>query len=170
MAANISRVETAARRSANRRPAASRLAAVVALAALATGACRPSPGPPLLGYSHALLGPDCQPAGGSAVALVLRPFPDSFDAVGPQLRVAVWRDLSSALGRTFSSRQHPNTGGGYECGDTVSCAPLRSWRIEFGGLDRDSIISGRIEVQGSQGPVRSGTFRAAWRFRRVYCI
>jgi hypothetical protein len=145
---------------------------VLLLLVVPVPACGPRPeaSEPFPGYQHMQAGPDCPPAGGHAVSMVFRPLPDSFDAIGPQLRVAVWRDLRALSGRTFASADRPSTGGGYECADTASCAPLRSWRIRFHPIGSDSTLEGELSIQGERGPVRRGTFRATWHSRVVYCI
>lgn len=135
-------------------------------------ACQPraETSEPFPGYVHVLAGRDCPPVGGRAVSLVFRSKPDSFDAIGPQLRVAVWRDVRSAVGQAFASADRPSTGGGYECTDSTVCAPLRSWRIRFEPLGPDSSLAGELEVQGESGPSRRGRFLARWHSRVVYCI
>lgn len=145
---------------------------LVSLVALAVPGCqsRPRDTEPFPGYAHILAGPDCPPIGGQAVTLVFRPRPDSFGAMGPQLRMAVWRDAREVSGRTFSSTDRPSTGGGYECTDSITCAPFRSWRVRFepGGLD--SSLAGELEIRGEKGPIRRGHFLAPWRSRVVHCI
>jgi hypothetical protein len=131
---------------------------------------RPVAVEPFPGYPHILAGRDCPPAGRHAVSLIFRPQPDSFDAIGPQLRFAVWRDVSSLSGRTFASADRPSTGGGYECTDAVTCSPLRAWRVRFETIGQDSLVAGELEVLGDQGPIRRGRFRARWHSRIVYCI
>jgi hypothetical protein len=122
------------------------------------------------GYPHVLAAKDCPPAGRHAVSVVFRPRPDSLDAVGPQLHVAIWRDVQSLAGRTFTSADRPSTGGGYECTDAATCSPLRAWRVRFGSIAQDSAVVGELEVGGDQRPSRRGRFRAVWRSRVVYCI
>jgi hypothetical protein len=121
------------------------------------------------GYPHVLAGRDCPPAGRHAVSVVFRPRPDSLDAVGPQLRIAIWRDVHSLPGRTFTSTDRPSAGGGYECIDAANCSPLRAWLVRFGAIGQDSAVVGELQV-GTDGPTRSGRFRAVWRSRVVYCI
>lgn len=48
-----------------------------------------APTAPFPGYVDAAAGPDCPPVGRKATTLVLRPAGDSFDALGPQFRLAV---------------------------------------------------------------------------------
>lgn len=145
---------------------------LVSLVVLLVPSCQPRPGTsePFPGYVHILAGPDCPPAGGRAVSLVFRPEPDSFDAIGPQLRIAVWRELRSLPGQTFSSADRPSVGGGYECADSTTCAPLHDWRVRFEAMGPDSALAGELKVQGDNGPIRGGRFRALWRSRIVYCI
>lgn len=125
---------------------------------------------PFPGYSHILAGRDCPPAGRHAVSLVFRPQPDSLDAIGPQLRIAIWRDVRSLSGQTFASAARPSAGAGYECTDAATCSPLRAWRIRFGDIGQDSSLTGELEVTGDHGPTRRGSFHAVWRSRIVYCI
>ena len=122
------------------------------------------------GYPHVLAGKDCPPAGRHAVSVVFRPQPDSLDAVGPQLRIAIWRDVRSLAGRTFKSTDRPSTGGGYECTDATNCSPLGLWRVRFGAIAQDTTVAGELEVGTENGTSRRGRFRAVWRSRVVYCI
>lgn len=101
---------------------------------------------------------------------MFRPEPDSFDALGPQLRIGIWRGAGSLPGRTFTSADRPSTGGGYECDTAGSCAPLRTWRVRFERAATDSSLSGELEVESDPAPIRQGRFRAPWHFRVVHCI
>jgi hypothetical protein len=121
-------------------------------------------------YPHVVAGPDCPPAGRHAVTLVFRQQPDSFDAIGRQLRVAIWRDVRSLSRKTFDHTDRPSTGGGYECADATSCSPLLAWRVRFDGIGPDTSLTGELEVRGAKEPTRRGYFRAIWRPRVVYCI
>lgn len=135
--------------------------------------CRPTPEAlgPFPGYTHVRASRDCPPAGGYAVSIVLRPVPvDSFEAMGPQLRVGIWRDARSLPGQTFASADRPSSGGGYECSDSTTCQPLRSWRVRVASRESDSSLVGELEVRGTDGNVRRGRFHAPWQPRVVYCI
>lgn len=125
---------------------------------------------PFPGYVDVVAGPDCPPAGGKATTLVLRPAADSFDALGPQLRLAVWRDRPAVSGRTFASTDRPVTGGGFECGRSTSCPPLTEWRVQFDERQPDGALTGILTVRGSDGTMRRGRFAAVWRSRVVFCI
>ena len=152
--------------------AVSRTVGIVALVTSLAPACQRGsvPAEPFPGYPHVLAGRDCPPAGRHAVSLAFRPRSDSLDAIGPQLRLAIWRDFQSVPGKTFSSSDRPSTGGGYECTDAVNCFPLGRWRVRFGAFAQDTSLSGELEVSGGAGPTRRGRFRAVWRSRVVYCI
>lgn len=145
---------------------------MVSCAILSASACQRGSGvaDPFPGYSHILAGRDCPPAGRQAVSLVFRPQPDSIDAVGPQLRIAIWREVRALSGQTFASTERPSAGGGYECTDAADCSPLRAWRIRFGDIGQDSSLTGELEVTGDHGPARRGSFHAVWHSRTVYCI
>lgn len=145
---------------------------IVSLVTLSTPACQRGSvvAEPFPGYPHVLAGQDCPPAGRHAVSVVFRPRPDSLDAVGPQLHIAIWRDVHSIAGQSFTSADRPSAGGGYECTDAANCSPLRGWRVRFGAIGQDSSVAGELEVSGDQGPTRRGRFRAVWRSRVVYCI
>jgi hypothetical protein len=148
-----------------------RLTALGFLATLV--ACKgepPEPEEPIQGYQSVQVGRDCGPAGGAAVAVVLRPEAKAFDATGSQLRVVVWRSLEEVDGKTFSSADSPPSGGGLECGGPESCQPLQAWRIRFTNVAADSSVTGFLEATVAGGPPRRGTFRAAWHSRTVYCI
>jgi hypothetical protein len=147
----------------------------VTLGLLATlFACRErrpeEPAEPVPGYQSAQAGRDCGPAGGAAVTVVLRPEAAEFDALGPQLRIVVWRSLEDVDGKTFTSADRPPTGGGLECGGPESCQPLLAWRIRFTGVAADSSVTGYVEAATAGGPTRQGTFSASWHSRTVYCI
>jgi hypothetical protein len=100
----------------------------------------------------------------------LRPEPKEFDALGPQLRIAIWRNLRDVVGKSFASTNRPSTGGGFECGTPETCQPLQTWRIRFTGVAADSSLTGFLEAAVAGGPTRRGSFRAAWHSRAVYCI
>lgn len=154
-------------------PSSSVLRYPVFLALLATPvACRqpPESQEPIPGYPSVQAGRDCPPAGGFAVTVVLRPQPAEFDALGPQLRVAIWRSHGDLAGRTFASSDRPSSGGGFECGGPETCRPLQTWRIRFTDVAADSSLTGFLEAVVAGGPTRRGSFRAAWHSRTVYCI
>lgn len=153
-----------------RRPAVPR-AIVLCLIALSLG-CGATLAPmgPFPGYLDVVAGPDCPPAGSKATTLVLRPAADSFDALGPQLRLAVWRDDSEVSGRTFASTDRPATGGGFECSRPESCAPLTDWRVQFDKRQRDGTLAGVLTVRAADGVLRRGRFQAVWHSRVVFCI
>ena len=144
----------------------------VSLAILSAAGCQRGSvsAEPFPGYSHILAGRDCPPAGRHAVSLVFRPQPDSLDAVGPQLRITIWRDVRSLSAQTFASAERPRAGGGYECTDAATCSPLRAWRIRFGNIGQDSSLTGELEVTGDHRQPRRGSFHAVWHSRTVYCI
>ena len=125
---------------------------------------------PFPGYAEVTAGPDCPPAGRMATSLVFRPAPAAFDALGPQLRLAIWRDRSALWGKTFASSDRPSTGGGYECAGSESCPPLTNWRVQFDRRQPDEALVGVLTVFGADGVARRGRFRAVWQPRVVYCI
>lgn len=147
----VEALHRAARQWLERKPPALGLAILIVLS---MPACHPRPraSEPFPGYTHIHAGPECPPADGHSVSLVFRPQPDSFDAMGPQLRIAVWREIGSLPGRTFASADRPGTGGGYECAGSATCSPLRDWRIRFEPLGRDSSLAGELSVLGDRGP------------------
>ncbi len=134
--------------------------------------CRQSPETqePVPGYPSVQAGRDCPPAGGAAITVVWRPEAAEFDALGPQLRIAVWRSLGDVDGKTFTSADRPSIGGGFECGSPETCQPLKTWRIRFADVAADSSLTGFLEAAVAGGPTRRGSFRAAWHSRTVYCI
>ena len=115
-------------------------------------------------------GPDCGPAGGAAVSLVFRPAPDSIDAMGPQLRLRIWRAPAEIVGRAFASTDDPVAGSGYECSGPGACPDLSAWTVRFGGFGADSALGGELQVTGPDGTRRRGPFHAPWSPRTLFCI
>ena len=133
-------------------------------------ACGPAPDAAFPGYGTVQAGPDCGPAGGGAVSLVFRPAPDSLDAMGPQLRLRIWRAPAEIVRQAFSSTDDPLAGSGYECSGPGTCPDLSAWTVQFDRFDADSSLSGELTVTNPVGVERRGTFRAAWWPRTVFCM
>ena len=143
---------------------------VACLAVLGTARCGPAPAESFPGYGTVQAGPDCGPAGGAAVSLVFRPAPDSLDAMGPQLRLRIWRAPAEIVRSTFTSTDDPLAGSGYECSSPGTCPDLTGWTLRFGRFGADSSLDGELQVTEPNGRNRQGRFRATWLPRTVFCI
>jgi hypothetical protein len=104
--------------------------------------------------------------------LVFRPAPDSIDALGPQLRVHIYRELGEVIGSAYASTDDPPAGTSFECSGPGpdSCTELSRWRARFEGLGPDSTLTGAVEVTAPDGTTRAGSFRARWQQRTLFCI
>jgi hypothetical protein len=127
------------------------------------------PDPPE-GFGFAFATPDCAPWDGPAISILLTGSrSDSVDGVSRQLRVAVYKQSDSVVGRRFHWPADPEVASGTLCQGSESCEAAASGEIFFRPTGSDTILEGIVLLRFPKSDSLYGGFRAAWRPRRAMC-
>ena len=129
----------------------------------------PFPNPPP-GYEYAYATRDCAPWDGPAVTLYFAGSPsDSIPMGVPHLRVSIWKSPAELANRTVRWPADLQGGAALRCAAADSCEPANGGQISFGGTRPDSSVEGVLLLRWVGGDSVRGSFRAAWRSRRIMC-
>jgi hypothetical protein len=123
-------------------------------------------------YSFAWARPDCGPADGPAVRIVLANVepPDSLVDPVPHLAFYLYTGVDNVNGRAFSLRPDEHEGSAQYCRAAGECSMATDGRIRFTDVVAGSHLSGTYDSTLPSGERQSGRFRATWRDRQVFCI
>jgi hypothetical protein len=110
---------------------------------------------------------DCAPWDGAATTILLSETPISDSLNGPYLSISVYRSVTEVGGRTRVDAEHSNTMAARLCPGDGPCVPADDGWVDLTG--GDSTITGRYQLQLTDGRGLAGHFSAQIRNRRVLC-
>jgi hypothetical protein len=147
-----------------------RLVAVAGAAVLGACGSDPAPAPhPPVGFDFAYALPDCAPWDGRAVRIVLTSVAtDDPESARPQLRAVIYPRETELTGKTYRWPASPDEATGARC-DAESCDEARAGEVRVTAERPDSVLEGTVILQFANAETVSGSFRAFWRPRAVFC-
>lgn len=113
---------------------------------------------------------ECGPADGPAIRIQLSRVempPDVREPpAGPYLDLLINGSITEVSGRRFlldpEGRGRSGSSHAYRCAAPGDCAPARSGTVRLDGLQADSLLTGRYELELDDADRITGSFRARW--------
>ena len=139
--------------------------------ALAANTCRAADQGELTPYPYAYARRDCAPWDGPAFSVVLTDTPAQPDSLTTSfLRIAVWRGIESAIGRTLAwEGTTSQVGTASRCQADGRCEEASRGEIRVEWRTADSLLGGEFRVDFGRTRSERGRFTAAWVPDRVMC-
>lgn len=121
------------------------------------------------GFAYAM--PDCAPADGPAVSIVLTDTAVARPREAlPSIRIWVWSTLPRAEGERYRVAEDARWGSVLDCPAAGRCVAAAAGRVRVGRLSSEEVLEGELDATWPGGRRLTRRFAARWRDEPVGCM